>query len=114
MMNELSDFYARLKPILDERGITTSILTRDLEFTSGQFSDWKHGKRNPSTVNIAKIAKYLDVSADYLIGLSPIPNAERLPENASRLLDIFLSLGVDGQAIVLSAAVQEQREEAGE
>ena len=111
MMNELSDFYIRLRPILDERGITVTMLTKELGITTGQFSDWKHGKRNPSTTYIAKIAKYLDISADYMLGLSPVPNAQRFPDNAQRLIDIFMKLGVDGQAVVLSAAVQEQRAE---
>lgn len=111
MINELSDFYLKIKPIIDERGITPSILMRDLDIPSGQFSDWKHGHRNPGAQNIVKIANYLDVSTDYILGLTPVPNVKRLPDNANRLIEIFLSLSVDGQAVVLSSAVQEQRAE---
>lgn len=54
--------------ILSERGIKPGTMMRELGFSSGLFSQWKAGTQKPSADKIQKIADFLGVSSDYLLG----------------------------------------------
>ena len=54
--------------ILSERGIKPGTMKRELGFSSGLFSQWKAGTQKPSADKIQKIADFLGVSADQLLG----------------------------------------------
>lgn len=57
----------RINRLLRERGISAAKMMRDLNFSSGLYSQWKSMGRIPSTDKIEVIAAYLGVSTDYLI-----------------------------------------------
>lgn len=57
----------RINRLLRERGISAAKMMRDLNFSSGLYSQWKSMGRIPSTDKIEVIASYLGVSTDYLI-----------------------------------------------
>lgn len=53
------------------------------------FSDWKSGRNSSYTKYLPKIAEFLDVSVDYLLGRTDDPNPPkpRLPDELQALLD---------------------------
>ena len=53
-------------------------LAAHLGITPGVLSDWKSGRLRPSSEAISKLAAYMNVTADYLLGLSddPYPHGE--------------------------------------
>lgn len=55
--------------LLDEKQITQKALAEYLEIQPNTISGWLSGKHKISLENIYKIANYLDVSVDYLLGL---------------------------------------------
>ena len=61
-------FCENLTKILKERSISQYRLSRDTLVSQGALSDYLSGKREPSAKNLQKIAEYLNVSVDFLLG----------------------------------------------
>jgi len=64
MLNE------RLKTLRKERGITQKELAQNCDICLRVVIYYESGERKPNSEVLTKICKYLDVSADYLLGLS--------------------------------------------
>ena len=62
---------ARVKDLVGEKKITIAELERNVGISSGQIRKWDESK--PGIEKVAIVAKYLDVSTDYLIGLTNVP-----------------------------------------
>lgn len=58
----------RIKELADQHGITIAELERKVGISNGQISKWN--VRSPKTENLEKVAKYFNVSLDYLTGNS--------------------------------------------
>lgn len=59
--------YEIFAKLLEEKGIKAADVTRATGIKSPVFSEWKKGKSNPNTEKMIKIAKFLDVSVEYLM-----------------------------------------------
>lgn len=70
-------FYERLKEICASKGVKITVLIDDLGMSSGNLSSWKKGN-TPRASTIDKIAEYLGVSVDYLLGRTddPLPKIQ--------------------------------------
>ena len=69
----------RIKALCKERGVTVSQMARDLGFGEGAIYKWP--KNQPSGERVARVAKYLNVSTDYLYGRTDLKqNPENLVE----------------------------------
>lgn len=66
-----SVLFQRVQDLCNEQGITLRKLEIDLEMGNGAITKWKT-RSNPSVESILKVAKYFEVSVDYLIGVSNI------------------------------------------
>lgn len=60
--------YERYKKLLDEKGLKNSDVSRGAKVSNMTLSDWKNGKTVPKTDTLRKIAEFLNVSVDYLLG----------------------------------------------
>jgi transcriptional regulator with XRE-family HTH domain len=64
----------RLKQLRQDRQLTMDMVVYDvsntynIEFTKGNLSRWENGVNCPSLIYAAYLAKYYNVSLDYLIG----------------------------------------------
>lgn len=63
--------YHRIKTLCAESNITIQKLGEDLGFSRTAIGKWKDSS-SPSVESLSKIAKYFNVSLDYLAGLSDI------------------------------------------
>lgn len=63
-------FTTRLKQSINERGLTQRMLATKIGTTEQSVSRWASGNRTPNVDALYKMCKALDVSADYLLGLS--------------------------------------------
>lgn len=63
----------RLRDLRERRGFTQEDLAERIGENHLQVWRWENEKNIPNGVVIAKIAKALDTSADYLLGLSDDP-----------------------------------------
>ena len=66
MKNEFKD---NLKYLRQEKGIGQITLAEKLDVSKSIISMWENGLREPTMSSLISIAKYFDVSIDYLVGL---------------------------------------------
>jgi transcriptional regulator with XRE-family HTH domain len=77
-MDNIVKIGKRLKELRESRELTMDMVVYDvknkynIEFTKGNLSRWENGINNPSLIYAAYLAKYFNVSLDYLIGLTDI------------------------------------------
>lgn len=62
-------FAERLKDLRIEKGLSLKALAKEIGVTDIAISRWENELRIPNIENLALIAKYFGVSADYLVGL---------------------------------------------
>ncbi len=60
-------FYERLKSLAEEKNKSFNQIERELNYPKNALNDYKKGK-NPSAKRTAEVAKYFNVSIDYLLG----------------------------------------------
>lgn len=63
-------FKTRLKQSITERGLTQRMLATLIGTTEQSVSRWANGNKTPNADMLYRMCKALDVSADYLLGLS--------------------------------------------
>ncbi len=62
-------FGKRLKELRLEKGLTQQRLGKIFNLCHQTISSWEKGLREPNLDDLLKIAKFFDVSVDYLLGL---------------------------------------------
>ena len=65
-------FGYRLDYIMSTRNITNQVLAMQLALSASTISGYRIGRRSPNVDELARIADALQVSADYLIGLTEL------------------------------------------
>lgn len=63
------EFKDILKDLRMEKGLTQEELAKQINFSLSVVNKWENGKKNPSVDAIKVLAKFFNVSADYLLGL---------------------------------------------
>ncbi len=63
-------FKERLKELRIEKGLTQTQLAKELRVNQRTISNWEVGERQPDLDTLEVIAKYFNVSYDYLLGLT--------------------------------------------
>ena len=63
-------FKERLKELRIEKGLTQTQLAKELRVNQRTISNWEVGERQPDLDPLEVIAKYFNVSYDYLLGLT--------------------------------------------
>lgn len=62
-------FCERLKELRIEKGVGQIELAKAINVSKGIISLWENGLREPKLSNLIILAKYFEVSIDYLAGL---------------------------------------------
>lgn len=65
----MEKFTERLKELRSEKGLTFVELARETGLSKSALCSWETGSRIPSALAIAVLAKYFNVTSDYLLGL---------------------------------------------
>ena len=65
-------FKERLKELRQEKQIGQVELSKMLNVSHGIISLWENGLREPSMSSLIVLAKYFEVSIDYLVGLKDV------------------------------------------
>lgn len=89
-------FAQRLKALRKEAGLTQKKIADHFNTSPQSYAQWEKGLRKPSQDSLEKLAKFFDVSIDYLTGKSDIKDATAIDEDK---LDqaIEKSLGFNGK-----------------
>ena len=67
-------FKERLKELRKMNGITQKELAEHLGFTHVAVVKWENGQREPDFSTVVKIARFFNVSTDYLLGKTDEPS----------------------------------------
>lgn len=92
------DIAINLKKLRTEKGLTQDEISKDLGINRATYAHYETGRREPDAQTLKLLAKYFDVSLDYLVGIADIRNPylndnSNLKEDpASRLTDEFYDL----------------------
>ena len=62
-------FAEKLKELRLEKELGQEALAKELGLSHGIISLWENGLREPKMSNLVLLAKYFDVTIDYLVGL---------------------------------------------
>lgn len=76
----MADFSTRLRDIVEARGVTQNWLAEKAQTTEATISRYMQGIHKPNLDVVARIAKALNVSIDYIMDLSLSPTPYREPE----------------------------------
>ena len=68
----MNKFSIRLKELREEKKLSQAELGRVLGYTQTGIAKWESGARTPSVDAIIAIAKYFEVTTDYLLGVNKI------------------------------------------
>ena len=80
--------YERIMSLCKDKGVSGSRMCLDLGLSKSTLSDMKSGrKKGLSTSNAQKIANYLGVSVDYLLGVKPSEWCSRFRNQLSKHLE---------------------------
>jgi len=69
MKNEANEFGSIFKELRLEQALTQVELAKALGVSKGVISLWENSLREPTLSSLVAIARYFDVSIDYLAGL---------------------------------------------
>lgn len=67
----------RLFELMKEHGISSKKLSDDTKISTGNISDWKSGRSQPSLEKIRILADYFNVSIDYLLDRTDDPDIRK-------------------------------------
>lgn len=67
-------FSTILKNLRAKSGLSQGQLAKNLGVSPGNVSDWESGKTKPGYAALSSLARFFEVSADYLLGLDAVPN----------------------------------------
>lgn len=98
-----------LEELLKERSISRYRLAKETGISQNTIGDWIKGTANPGAASLSKVANYLGVTTDYLLGYeekeTPTPdNESERSELENDLLDIARRLNTEHQRILLKLA----------
>lgn len=66
-----SVLYTRIKQLCNDKGVSVTRLESELGFSTSTIQKWKTSSI-PNAASIIKIARYFNVSTDYLLGVTAI------------------------------------------
>ena len=70
-------FTQRFNELINSKNITPYRMAKNTGIPNRMIGYWKNGDRIPSAENLVKIADYLDVSTDYLLGRTNNPEVNK-------------------------------------
>lgn len=82
----------RILALLAEQNISQKRLADELQVSYSSLNNYLNGRRWLSLDLISKLCRFLDTSADYLLGLSDQKHPSRLPEDEQALLELYRAL----------------------
>lgn len=78
-LGRMETFASRIRQRLDEIGMSQADLARIMGMSTPRIGNYVHGRRPPDIATLARLARVLQTSADWLIGLSEAQPAEAKP-----------------------------------
>jgi transcriptional regulator with XRE-family HTH domain len=75
MEEHVKVFAERLKGLREEKNLTLAALAQSTGLGVSTLSQYENGEREVKTVNLLKLMKFFNVTADYLLGATDVRNS---------------------------------------
>ena len=69
MPNMIEELGKRIKELQESKGISQTNVVKEFKLTYTAISRWETGVRTPTLEDIIMLAKFFDVTTDYILGL---------------------------------------------
>lgn len=110
----MNDVTKRILSLAESRGISDQELCRAIGAKKDKVNSWKIGRSKPTTDETVVLAKYFNVTADYLLTgeteEKPV-DYDELSEDTNELLDIYNKLDSEKQKEILNFAKYQKSEQ---
>ena len=99
-----------LKNLRKSANLTLQQLANELELTPQVLSRYERGEHQADYNTLAKIARFFNVSIDYLLGfkpatsIAPVSSSTTLPADEKELLDLYRQLNYEGKQRLIARA----------
>ena len=116
-MTTKNEQFLRCERLMKERGINAVQLSRETGVSTATISAWRNDIYTPKLDKLTKIADYLGVTVDYLMGRTDSPNATTVdtkireliakhipPQTKSEIQTVFDELSDENQNTLLKFA----------
>ena len=90
----------RLKELRDSRHMSQQELGDLVGLSKSSIGYYEQGKHQPDLAMLETLARFFNVSVDYLMGLSPLPRFE-LTEKEQHLIKIYRQLPAEKRDILV-------------
>lgn len=70
-------FAELLKALRTQKGLSQGQLAKEVGVSTGNIGDWEIGRSKPGYAALASLSRFFDVSADYLLGITPVNTGSR-------------------------------------
>ena len=107
-MYDSHDIATIIKATAKEKNIVIKQMLNDCKLGSNTMSAMYHGKSIASD-SLARIADYLDVSVDYLLGRESTPDIAVLPAKLQELVDTASSLSEEQLSDLTASSLSEEQ-----
>lgn len=98
----MMEFKMRLKYLRTIRGVTQKELAEHLSYQASSVSNYENAGNLPSIPDLIKIGEYLDVSIDYLLGITDYDtNIYSKELENEECIKLFVSLSEEEKCIIL-------------
>lgn len=100
------EFNIRLENLLEEKELTQKQLSLDLNIASSTINGYVKKNREPDFEMLIRLARYFDVTTDYLLGLCPEkkPAPSTLNSNEATLIHLYRSIIPQRRELLLEQA----------
>ena len=105
-MDNKEIFAVRLVELRESRGISQQVLADDLEITRQSLSLYEKAKRTINIDLLVKIAKYFNVSTDYLLGLTNVKKVQTPEDEILKIVCDATGLTVEALRYILVIQTQ--------
>lgn len=87
--------YEIFEKLLQEKGITAYKVSKETGIPTSSFTDWKKKRSKPKFINLKKIADYLDVEVNYLMGEDNIRAKKQEEKEHMVQIPLYAQIGCD-------------------
>ena len=101
------EFYKNLEKQMKLKNITAYQISKNTNISNSTITDWKKGKM-PSAEKIVELVRYLEVSADELLGTN---YGTTYTKEEKELIEYFRSCSNSNRTIIINAAKSLQETE---
>lgn len=97
----MPDFPTRLAEAIELRGVTQKWLANEAETTEATVSRYLNGKTSPAIlVILGNLAKALNVSSDFLIGITNLPQSkETISDEEKIIISVWKNVSADDKRV---------------